>query len=349
MRSYEMTSRDRRIRPSEAARRSAPYTARDAASVPVRRRRSVPAFAAWIARTLVLDAPHARGGVERVGDGHAPEAELAAQERRPDRARPAGRVPPVVRGVDGVREHHDGQALLDGSAVRVEARRERRPRCRDPHAARVRVPRREAEAREVLHRRERAAAAEPDPEGVREPARRRGRERPGPPLPVDERRRRGRDVRDRREVGVDSEPAQGFAGAPALPPGDGRRADPAHLRRRARRRDPRDRLHRAAFLVDRDEQPRPAALRRRAAKRPRDRPQARGRVEVRAVDEDAADAAGADAPQRTTPTGSSRPSRRRASGRRAARWSASRRSRHPPRRPSRPRAPARRRDACESG
>ncbi len=238
--------------------------------------------------TVGRDPAGVRGAVQRVGDRHAAEPELPAQELGRDRPRPAGRVHTVVAVVDGVREHDERHALRDGLPVRGQ------PGCElgrgrvDPDEVVVGVRAREPQPREVLHRRERVRLRQPERERTREPGRLGSVERPGAALPVDERRPRRRHVGDRREVDVDPQRAQPGARAAPLVEGDAHRA---RLRRRHCRRDPRDRLDRAALLIDGDEEPRLPAGGCRGVELPRDRPQLRGRREVEAVDDHAADLA----------------------------------------------------------
>ena len=140
----------------------------------------------------------------------------------------------------------------------------------------------------MLHRGERVPIAEPDGEGVGKSRRLPGAERPRSPLLVHERGSRGWDIRNRSEVGVDPEVPQGCARLPTLPACPLARAQLAHPRWREPRRYPRDPLDRPALLVDGDQEPRLAAVSRRAPQLGRDRAQSRSRAEVVAEEDDAA-------------------------------------------------------------
>ena len=133
--------------------------------------------------------PARRGGpVERVRHRDAPEAELAPEQRRVDRRRPAGRRVGVPGRVGGVREHHDRQARPDRHPVREEPGRERGPARPDRDHVLIRVEGRVAEAGKVLEDRDHAAGLEALGEGDREGSRPRRREPPRPVLQVQERR-----------------------------------------------------------------------------------------------------------------------------------------------------------------
>jgi hypothetical protein len=113
-------------------------------------------------KTVWRDSTRMGGAVERIGDGHALKAELASQERRRDRARPAGSVRTVVRVVDRIREHDQRDA---GAAVGQEAGREPRAGAGDANDSAVGVRGSEPQAREVLHGRERVRVGEAEREG----------------------------------------------------------------------------------------------------------------------------------------------------------------------------------------
>ena len=152
-----------------------------------------------------------RGGLEAVGDDHAPEAEPPPQQARDDRARLRGDPARVQCRVARVREHHERHALGDRGAERARGRAATGPlTVAGPSSVfTVAAP----EAREVLGGGGHAAVAHP-------PHRRAGAR--GDPALVARERARGHDgagarhVRHRREVHVHAgvrEPAPGRARA----------------------------------------------------------------------------------------------------------------------------------------
>ena len=152
----------------------------------------------------------------------------------------------------------------------------------------VRVLGRQPQAGEVLHRRERVGVAQAEREGAGQMRGGRGVERPRSSLAIDLRARRPGHVRDRREVGVDAEAEERGAGPAAVQTGVRGRARAAGS---SHRRQPRDRLHRAALLVDPDQQRRLSSGRRSPLQRLCDRAQLCRRGEVEAMDDHAADLA----------------------------------------------------------
>ena len=103
-----------------------------------------------------------------------------------------------------------------------------------------------------------------------------------------------RDVGDRGEVDVDAEARERGTGGRALRTGGARPAVGAHLRRRERRRRPRDPLDRAAFLVDGDQERQLAAGGRGVAELLREGAQRGRRRDVPAEQDHAADLAAPD-------------------------------------------------------
>ncbi len=239
-------------RPERAAASRASYALAVELSGPTRSSRSTPARGSPDGGLLERRAVRGCERLERISDRRAAKAEAAQEHEHP--GRPGGGVP-AVRGVGGVRDHHErGDARRDRPSVGHEATGEHRLTGVDRDRRVVGRHRRETEAGEVLEGRRNAPVEQTGGECRRALRCTHGQRREAAALRCDERAGNAGHVGDGSEVDVDAElleRGRGLATAPA----DRAFGEPPQLVGSGNGRRPAEAPHETALLVGRDQDP----------------------------------------------------------------------------------------------